>query len=436
MAATAVDISINIAPKYQYEPLYTQKARYKDLWGGRGRGGSHEATLYALFRLTSPTYCRIAFVRKIYKDVRTSLWQDFKDRIAECNLPEDDFNLADHEMRAQYRHTGNFIKSFGAKAEGGRTAKLKSLAGYNLIIIEEYDELTEDEANTLDDSVRTTKGDPPEIIRIYNPPGRLHHVWKSYNLVESEVKGYWRATPKNDSGILSIFSTYRDNIDNLAATTLKKWMGYKEGNPEYYYTIIEGLISEGQRGRIFTGWEPITQQRFQEIDARSVYALDFGETDPAGLVEVKFKKNRAYGRELFYKPMTIKEIAIELCKLGITGDELIICDSEDPINISKLNSGWDRDELTNEEIELYPQLLEGFNVTGAIKGPGSIVAGIKAMKDLKWFITEDSNNWWNEYREYKWALDKDKNPTNTPEDKNNHLHDPARYLTLGRGRQF
>lgn len=436
MAVAPVDITIDIDPKYQYESLYTQKSRYKDLWGGRGRGGSHEATLYALFRLTSPTYCRIAFVRKVYKDVRTSLWQDFKDRMTECNLPEDDFLIADHEMRAQYKHTGNIIKSFGAKSEGKRTAKLKSLAGYNLIIIEECDELSEDEFNTLDDSVRTIKGDPPEIIRIYNPPGRLHWIWKSYNLKEAEEKGYWRATPKSDADLLSIFSTYRDNIDNLAKTTLQKWIGYKTGNPEYYWTIIEGMISEGQRGRIFSGWEPITQARFQEIDARSVFALDFGESDPAGLVEVKFKKNKAYGRELFYKPMTVKEIGIELCKLGIDSSCLIIADSEDPLNISKLRSGWDRDELSDIEIELYPQLLNGFYIIGAIKGPGSINAGIKAMKDLKWFITEDSHNWWNEYREYKWALDKDKNPTNTPEDKNNHLHDPARYLTMGRGRQF
>lgn len=432
----ALDVSIDISPKYQYKPLYFQKSRYKDLWGGRGRGGSHEATLYALYRLTSPTYCRIAFVRKIYKDVRTSLWQDFKDRITECGLSEADFNLADHEMRAQYSHTGNIIKSFGVKAEGGRTAKLKSLAGYNLIIIEECDELTEDEFNTLDDSVRTIKGDEPEIVRIFNPPGRLHWLWKSYNLVEAAIKGYWRATPKSDVNILSIFSTYRDNIQNLAATTLHKWTRYEVDNPEYYYTIIEGLISEGQRGRIFSGWTPISQKKFRSIDARSIFALDFGERDPCGLVECKIVRNKVYGRQLVYEPLTTKEIAIRLCELGITSSDLIIADSEAPLEINRLSNGWSRDELTDKEIEMYPQLLKGFYVVGAIKGPGSVNAGIRAMKDLEWYITEDSKDWWNEYREYKWALDKDKNPTNTPEDKNNHLHDPARYIVLARGRQF
>jgi hypothetical protein len=63
--------------------------------------------------------------------------------------------MADHEMMAQYVPTGNIIKSFGAKTDGKRTAKLKSLAGYNLIIIEECDELIENEFNTMDNSVRT-----------------------------------------------------------------------------------------------------------------------------------------------------------------------------------------------------------------------------------------------------------------------------------------
>lgn len=69
-------LTIDISPKYQYEPLYTTTAARKDLWGGRGRGGSHEGTLYALYRLTSPVYYRIAFMRKILRDVRYSLWAD------------------------------------------------------------------------------------------------------------------------------------------------------------------------------------------------------------------------------------------------------------------------------------------------------------------------------------------------------------------------
>lgn len=430
-------ITIDISPKYQYEPLYTTAARYKDLWGGRGRGGSHEGTLYALMRLTSPVYYRIAFVRKIYKDVRHSLWADFKDRISEANIPISDFNMADHEMRCTYLKTGNSITSFGVKAEGGRTAKLKSLAGYNLIIIEECDELSSEEFDVIDDSLRSIKGPAPEIVRIFNPPGRLHWIWRDYNLVESGIKGYWRAFAKEGTDLLSIFSTYRDNIQNLAASTLQKWINYKIKNPEYYYTIIEGLISEGQRGRIFSGWNPISDETFKTIECRSVFGLDFGWSEsPMGLVELKLLKNKGYGREHIYKPMTLLDLAKELCRLGLTSNDVIVADSEDPVSINKLRHGWLKDELSSEDFEKYPQLSKGFFVIGAIKGPGSVNYGINMMKEYEWFITEESINYWNEYRNYKWALDKDKNPTDTPEDNNNHLIDPTRYVVTGKNRIY
>lgn len=430
------DLVIDISPKYQYEPLYTTHTARKDLWGGRGRGGSHEGTLYALMRLTSPVYYRIAFLRKVYKDVRHSLWADFKDRKAEAGLSDDLFDMADHEMRCMFKPTGNTINSFGVKAEGGRTAKLKSLAGYNLILIEEADELTEDEFNMIDDSLRTIKGPPPEIVLIFNPPGRLHWIWKKYNLVESEIKGYWRAIPKKEANLLSIFGTYKDNIENITPEKVEKWEGYKTSNEEYYYTIICGLISEGQRGRIYAAWTPITMSQYQEVEAREVFGQDFGTVDPAANGGMKIVKNKAYIRELNYLPLTDKQIGILYCKLGLTGKDLVIADKEDPVSINKLRNGWPKSVLEVKEIELYPQLIKGFYILASIGGPNSIDFGIKAVKDMEVYVTEDSINIWNEYRDYKWALDKDKNPTNTPEDKNNHHMDWIRNVITARGRLF
>lgn len=430
------EIVIDISPKEKYLPLYQHPAPVVDLWGGRGRGGSHEATLYALYRFTRPDYCRIAFVRKILNDVRHSLWQDFKDRIEECNVSSDDYRMADHAMEATYLPTGNQVRCFGVKAEGGRTAKLKSLAGYNLVIIEECDELSEDENNQLDDSLRTKKGDiPPMVIRVFNPPGRGHWLWKNYNLVESHVPGYWKAEMKANINMLSVFGTYHSNRKNLDPGKVEKWESYKHTNPEYFYTIIEGLISEGQRGRVFSGWRPITNDEFIAIDAKSVFGLDFGFSEsPMGLVEIKMVKNRLYGRQHIYKPMTLKELAFEMCRLGITGSDKIIADSADPISINKLRTGWK--DLTEEELEKYPQAKKGFHILGAIKGPGSITFGINVLKDLEIFIVDTSDDYWNEYREYKWALDKDKNPTDMPEDKSNHLIDPTRYVATAKGRLF
>lgn len=431
------EVVIDISPKEMYLPLYEKPSILNDLWGGRGRGGSHEATLYALYRFTRPDYCRIAFVRKILNDVRNSLWRDFKDRIEECGIIADYYHMADNAMHATCTLTGNTVSCFGVKTEGGRTAKLKSLAGYNLVIIEECDELTEEEFNQLDDSLRTVKGDErPMIIRIFNPPGRNHWLWKNYNLSEAEIEGYWRADAKASSGILSIYSTYRDNVKNLDELKVEKWKGYLKTNPEYYYTIIEGLISEGQRGRVYGGWMPITMEQYKAIEAREIVGQDFGTVDPAACGAMKIVNNKAYIKEYNYVPLTDKQIGILYCKLGLTGKDLVIADKEDPLAIGKLRRGWSKEELSEKELEMYPQLVKGFHILASIGGPGSIKFGINAVKDMEVYLVEDALNIWNEYRSYKWALDKDKNPTNTPEDKNNHHMDWIRNVVTAKGRLF
>lgn len=445
---------ISIGLKEPYLPMYEDPKPLIDLWGGRGRGGSHEATLYALYRFTRPDYCRIAFVRKILSDVRTSLWKDFQDRIEESGVNPEQVRIIGSEsgaMHAEYLPTGNTVSCFGVKAEGGRTAKLKSLAGFNLVIIEEANELTEAEAMQLTDSLRTVKGiEPPMVIRVFNPPGKLHWIWRDhYNLLEADEPeylawkqdnpdrdSYWKAIPKQSVDFLSIFSDYRENIQNLAPTTVERWKNYKKTNPEYYFTTILGLVSEGERGRVYSGWQPITFQQFQDIDARVIYGQDFGTVDPAAFGATKRVGNKMYIHEYNYQPKTDKQIAIMYATLGLTGKDLIIADKEDPVSISKLRRGWPAAELSAREAELYPQITKGYHILASIGGPNSISTGIKAMKDLEVYVTEESVNIWNEYRLYKWALDKDKNPTNTPEDRNNHHMDWIRNVAMAKGRFY
>jgi phage terminase large subunit len=66
-----------------YEPVFTTKARYIDLWGGRGRGGSHFASDYFIFKITCKDYFRGFVSRAVYSDIETSIWQELIDRIEE-----------------------------------------------------------------------------------------------------------------------------------------------------------------------------------------------------------------------------------------------------------------------------------------------------------------------------------------------------------------
>lgn len=427
-------MTFQFEPKPNYKDLYTKTARYKLLWGGRGRGGSHEATLYSLYKQTCPVYCRIAFLRQIFKDCRSSLWQDYKDRYEQYALKHKDyFAFNDSEMRSVFGPTRNFITTFGVKADPGRTAKLKSLANYNTVIIEELDELEERDFDELDVSLRTKKGGAPEIVGIFNPPPVGHWIWKKWFIPqESKIPGFWKMIPKQDPMLLSIFSTYYENLANIDEVTAQSYEKFFHTRPDYYWGRIRGLVSEGNVGAVFKKWSPITDEQFNAVEARSLYGLDWGTASPCGLVEVKMRKNDIYVRELNYKPMSDKEIATRLCALGITTSETIIADSAEPFSIARLRRGWSPDELTDKEKELYPNLITGFSIYSAPnKG---IKAGIDALLESNVYVTQDSKNLWNEYANYRWALDKNKNPTDDPEDANNHLIDPLRYVRMARGR--
>lgn len=399
-----------------YKDLFTTDARYIHLWGGRGRGGSHTATDFFLFKQSQPEYFRGYFMREIHKDVRDSLWRDYKDRLEDSGADEKDYGLVEHTMSTVCFSTGNTISSRGFKKSSGKsTAKMKSLAGATHVLIEEAEEISEEDFMQLDDSLRTVKG-KVQIILLFNPPSKDHWIIRRwYNLTEVPgVEGYYIATPKTNNNLLSVFSTYLDNRKNIDDTTAANFEAY--GNPdsstfneEHYYSVVKGYVSEGKRGRIFKNWKPISLKEFRELPYPSYFGFDFGYSeDPNGCIEVKIHRNKLYLHEILYeKGLTNPQIAKKL-KLKGVGKRPIVADSAEPKSIKELQ-------------------LEGLNVLSAMKGPDSINAGIKLLKSFEIHYTEVSENLAKEYQNYSWELDGDKVPTDTPEDEFNHLIDPTRY---------
>lgn len=412
-----------------YDEVFQTKKRYIDILGGRGRGGSHFATAYALYLMTTQEYFRGYFVRQVFSDIRESLFRDFKDRIEENEtISRGWFHIQNNAMRITYLPNGNTIVSKGVSKDGNRTAKMKSLAGATHVFIEEADEVREQDFDQLDLSLRTVKADNVQIIRVFNPPARNHWIWRDYNLIDSDVDGYYFPKVKEDADILSIWSDYHANEHNLQPSTMAKFESFKTSNPEYYYNQVRGLVPEGMKGRVYSGWSPITNEEFNRIDARTIYCVDFGySSDPTAIVALKFVNERVYVKELMYRP----EVGdFELCGrmklLGIGKEDLIIADC---------GGGGDLRIANIRRMQLYNNDFS-FNIYPAMKGPGSILAGITKLKEKKVYVTEDSNNVWMEYREYKWALDADGNPTDTPVDKFNHCMDAIRYGELAKGTLF
>lgn len=409
-----------------YKDVFSTDKRYIDVLGGRGRGGSHFGTDYFLYLITCPEYFRGYFVRQVLSDIRDSLFRDFKDRIEENEtLRLDDFHIQDNAMRITYLPTGNTIMSKGVSKDGSRTAKMKSLAGATHVLIEEADEIKEQDFDQLDLSLRTVKAEKVQIIRVFNPPAKNHWIWRDYNLVDSGVDGYYMPVVKSDANILSIWSDYHSNENNLQPSTVQKFESFKTTNPEYYYNQVRGLVPEGMKGRVYSGWIPMADDEFERIDSFPVYCLDFGYSeDPTALVKVKMVNDRIYAKELLYKTgIGDYELCGIMQSLGITPEDIIIADygGGGDLRISNIRRMY----------QVNPDYV--FNIFPAIKGEGSIKAGISRIKECKVFATENSSNLWNEYQEYKWALDANGIPTDRPIDKYNHIMDAIRYGVLSKG---
>lgn len=403
-----------------YKKVFAGGFSVFDICGGRGRGGSHFSTDYFLYRITHTDYFRGYFMRFIHSDIRGSLYQDFRDRVEEHEeIDERDFDFNDSRLEIVYRPTGNKILSKGfRKSQGSATAKLKSIAGATDIIIEECEEISEDDFNKLQDSLRTVKAEL-HIFRIWNPPQKDHWLVKNfYDLVpHPEYDGYFIAKAKKIEDFISVWSTYKDNAKNINKKKAKSFERYKDTNIEHYLVDICGLVPSGAKGIIFKKWST-----YKELPTDSyfykLFGIDWGGADPHTFTELNFdkKQKRVYIKEHLYRDSEDFRIPdfMELVKTINPENYEVVADSarrdlrnefsDNGINIIKADKTKIKDDFRKDVVEM--------------------------LKQYDMYIHEDSENAIYEFSNYKWAINAaTKEPIGKPEDKNNHIIDGCCYAT-------
>ncbi len=389
-----------------YKPLFTSNLTYKVLMGGRGAGRSTVASQYAMAKLIAPEYCRMAVMRLVLGDIRNSIYKEIKDR-AEDNGVAESLDINDSQMVISYG--ANSINAVGfKKSSGDQTSKLKSLANYTDIIIEEADEISEEDFIQLDDSLRTLKA-PITIILLLNPPPKTHWIIKRwFNLLPSDKKGFYVPELRKEiTNTLFIRTSFLDNIKNIAPRSIQNYQNYEQSNPSHYYNMILGLVPETVRGKIYSNWREIDSVPFEARLIRR--GLDFGySNDPTALIDI-YEYNGGYilDEQLYRKGMFNKQIADYILNLK-WNDTIVVADSASPKDI--------------DEIKLY-----GVTILPAVKGTGSINAGINFVKAQKISYTKRSIHLKEEYENYAWIEDKEGITLNKPKDEWNHLMDALRY---------
>lgn len=385
-----------------------QDWRYAILMGGRGNGRSGTASRYVISQLLGKEYTRGALMRAVREDIRASCWSELKDRLTEQEIVNN-FRIADNDMLMEYGQ--NSIRAHGFRASSGSlTARLKSLAGYNLIWIEEAEEIGEQEFITLDDSLRTVKG-KIRIIFTLNTPAKNHWLIKKWFNIEPAriqgfpIEGFYTPTLKpNVKDVLYIPGTFRDNLPNLDQHTIERYRKYRDEKPAYYWQMIEGLSPEVVMGRIYSGW-----RRLDSVphEARLIgYGLDFGfDPDPAAVVAIYYYNGGYILEEKLYQTQLLNSHLVT--SFNSWAFAPIVADSAEPKSIAELQQA-------------------GLNILPCEKGTDSVRHGIKHVQGLK--ISYVGDNLHDEYEKLAWKINKDGDDMGIEDPKcANHLMSAARY---------
>jgi phage terminase large subunit len=379
----------------KYKPLYSSNTRYFIITGGRGSAKSFAVGTFAS-ALSFEVGHKILFTRSTMTSAHLSIIPEFEEKINLMGF-EQHFDL--NKTEVINKKSGSQIIFRGIKTSSGdQTANLKSLQGVTTWIIDEAEELVDERIfDKINFSIRQ-KGVQNRIILILNPATKEHWIYKKY-FEDSGIEPGWNGVKGN---VTYIHSDYRDNEKNLDPSFVQEVKELEFKNPIKYKHVILGGWLDKAEGVIYTNWKI---GEFKEIGV-PVFGQDFGfSVDPTTLIKTSVDRSNKhiYLKECFYKPkLTTTEIA-DLNR-SYAGNSLIVADSAEPRLIT----------------EIY---AKGLNIVEAIKGPGSISAGIAIMQDYELIIDPESINLVKELNNYAWNDKK----SGTPIDMFNHALDAVRY---------
>lgn len=201
-----------------------------------------------------------------------------------------------------------------------------------------------------------------------------------------------------------------------------------------YHWEVYGLGLKSEKPNRIFKWNEISDIEYLNIDAPIYYGCDWGKVDSWGILEAKYYDGNIYLHELNYLSENQHREQLNLNdrnkvdaynqdesiqnegivswlfeKLNVDKNRPIICDNNRPTKIALLRRN-------------------GYSADPAKKGAGSIQDGIDLLTDLKVFYTKSSNNIAYEQENYSYKTDKYGVVLEDPEDMNNHLCDPTRYI--------
>ena len=382
-----------------YKAFWNFRGRYLVCKGSRASKKSKTTALRFIYNMMKFPDANTLVIRKTYRTLKDSCFTELKWAVHRLGVDQW-WKFTESPLEATYLPTGQKIYFRGLDDPLKVTSVTVDVGCLCWMWIEEaYEIMSEDDFNTLDESIR---GEVPEglfkqIVFTFNPWNEHHWLKKRFFDAES------------DPDILVLTTNYMCN-EWLDAADKKVFETMKRKNPRRYkvaglgdWGIVDGLVYENWTEREFT---------LEQIkNCKPAFGLDFGYTnDPSaffvGFIDIE-KKCLYVWDEFYEKRLSNKKIFEKITSMGYR-KEKITADSAEPKSIDELNT-------------------LGLRITGAKKGKDSILNGIQWIQDLEIIIHPRCINFITEISNYTWDKDKLGNKLNKPIDDFNHLMDAMRY---------
>lgn len=405
-----------------YGEFWRSKHMYRVVKGSRSSKKSSTIALWYIASLMKEEYkdANLLVVRKVYRTMKDSVFAQLKWACNKLNV-YDKWEFKESPIEMTYKPTGQKIL-FRGLDDPLKITSITLEKGFLcwLWVEEAYEITSEDDFDTLDESIRGLVPEPlfKQATLSFNPWNERH--W---------LKARFFDNPNPD--VLTMTTTYKCN-EWLDETDLKKFEIMQRDNPRRYkvaglghWGIVEGCIYENWREEAFDIVDG-EKKELQELDflkgCRSINGLDFGYTlDPSalfiGFIDTKNKKIYVWD-EMYEKGLTNQMIYQRVYEMGYIKEQ-ITADSAEPKSIDELQQ-------------------MGMNVRGARKGPDSVKNGIQFIQNYEIIVHPRCVNFITEISNYTWDEDRLGNRINKPIGDFNHLMDAMRYAVekIVRGDNF
>ena len=369
-----------------FKPLWKPK-RYKGAHGGRGSGKSHAFAEMLVVKATSAPGFRAACVREVQKSLKNSVKLLVEDKIKSMGVSHL-FTVLEAEIKTP---GGGVIMFQGMQ---NHTAdSIKSLEGFDVAWVEEAQSLSQRSLDLLRPTIRKPGS---ELWFSWNPA-------KPTDPVDVLLRG---ESPPQDSVVVEV---NWNNNPFLPAELKADLEDDRRRDPDKFLHVWEGHYSLNSEARVFRNWK--IEEFDTPTDAVHRFGADWGfAIDPTVLVRCHIDGRKLYvDQEVWQVGCEIDNTPALFDKIEGSRKFLIRADSARPETVSYMKR-------------------QGFRITPAIKGVGSIEDGVEFLRSFDIIVHPRCKKVAEELTLYAYKVD-DHTGEILPalDDKNNHTIDALRY---------